>query len=386
MEFRFFIALCRLLYYSVYTVSIALLRGGIRMLKSFSFNKLVDDDYRRHIQLIMVPLIAGVVSFGMFALNIYTHKTALMYSTFIFAIVSLLCALAEFTHKKMSIFPVLLFAVSIIALFTSFLIYGGTEGFSPIWICALPPCALLMTGKKNGSLICAVMFIIIVFLLWTHTGSSLLLYEYTDSFMTRFPLVYIALFLVGLFFEAIREATYNSLIKLQKQYKELSTKDTLTTVYNRYWFNESFSDILQKPDIRPIALLIIDIDNFKRFNDEHGHLFGDKVLRTIACVLQEKTKDIGSVCRWGGEEFVVLMEQCDELQMTQRAELLRSMIEQTLIEDDNGNIAKTTISIGAVCLSHQHGMKLDQLVNLADEVLYEAKTEGRNRIKSRTIS
>ncbi|NCB52622.1 MAG: GGDEF domain-containing protein [Clostridia bacterium] len=356
------------------------------MFRSFSFGRLVNDDYRLHVQMIVVPIIAGAVSFGMFVLNIYTHKTILMYSTLLYAVLSFTNAFFEYRCKKMCAPAVAMFTFTTILLFTSFLIYGGTEGFSPIWICALPLCVLLMTGRKKGSLICAVMFIIIVFLLWTPVGGRVLQFEYTNSFLERFPLVYIAIFLVGFFFEAIREATYNSLIKLQKQYKELSTKDTLTAVYNRYWFNESFADILRRPDDRPIALLIIDIDDFKKFNDEHGHLFGDKVLRVIACILKEKTKDIGSVCRWGGEEFAVLMERCDALKMADRAELLRSIIAQTSVEDDNGNIANTTISVGAVCLNHNNGIALDQLVSLADEALYKAKTDGRNCVRILNIA
>lgn len=168
---------------------------------------------------------------------------------------------------------------------------------------------------------------------------------------------------------------------MQKKYQELSTKDALTTIYNRYWFNELLKTSLSNLDHKPICLLLIDIDHFKKFNDENGHIFGDQVLKTIAVLLEEKTKSVGSVCRWGGEEFAVLLENCNEAAMLMHSEVLREAVQNIDLLDQNKNPIKITVSIGAVYLQQSNKMELENIIELADKALYKAKECGRNCIR-----
>lgn len=346
------------------------------MLKRFSVNLLVDDEYRYRVQMIVIPFVLGIVAFGMFLLNLFTGKTLLMYATLFFSIASL--ANTAVTCKiKNSLTPsYCIFFISILALFTYFLLYGGTEGFSPIWICLLPACGQLLVGRRKGMIMTGAMFLITVFLLWTPVGRGFLLYQYTQSFCMRFPLVYISFWLVGTFFETIRLLTYNELIKVKEKYLHLSTHDTLTGVYNRYWFNARIRATLQqeKPSC---ALLMLDVDFFKHINDTYGHLFGDRVLCQIAAALERETAGQATVCRWGGEEFAVLIENGDVAQASRMAERLRATIGEHTFVTTQGEKVKITVSIG-VAMAAISDKTPETLVSTADKALYQAKEKGRN--------
>ncbi|BBC24030.1 diguanylate cyclase with PAS/PAC sensor [Pseudanabaena sp. ABRG5-3] len=126
---------------------------------------------------------------------------------------------------------------------------------------------------------------------------------------------------------------------------------------------------------RPFAIILIDVDFFKRVNDVYGHDGGDTVLIHLAQILQTKMRHIDSASRWGGEEFLILLPDTTLYKAQEIAERLRSYIE---VNPTQSNI-QITISLG-IAVIRQHGNSLESLITAADHALYEAKRTGRNRV------
>ncbi|GGW61842.1 diguanylate cyclase [Alishewanella tabrizica] len=161
--------------------------------------------------------------------------------------------------------------------------------------------------------------------------------------------------------------------------QQLTLTDHLTGIANRKALDEQLNKarLLYQRYKRPFSILLLDIDFFKAINDQFGHLNGDKVLMAVTKTLVREIRDVDIVGRWGGEEFMVI---CADTQLEQAyglAERLRIAVSQLRILTDDG-IIQLTISIGVAELSEL--MNIDQLLQQADKNLYQAKTQGRNRV------
>lgn len=165
-------------------------------------------------------------------------------------------------------------------------------------------------------------------------------------------------------------------------FKELAVKDGLTGLYNHRHLNEHLLAERDKAilDQKELAVVFVDVDHFKRFNDTEGHLNGDEVLRALGGLLQDKSRDQFIVGRWGGEEFVVLAPNTSLDEAGQFAEDLRQTIEDFEFRaSDQRRLGKITVSAGVAALSGTESP--DDLVARADSALYEAKRAGRNNVK-----
>lgn len=163
--------------------------------------------------------------------------------------------------------------------------------------------------------------------------------------------------------------------------EQLATHDGLTELYN----HRTFYMLLEEEIVRaqryrkPLSLLMIDIDYFKRVNDEHGHQAGDAILRGLSKLLTDKVRSIDKVCRYGGEEITVILPETNEA--SELAERLRAAIEAASFDTGTGKKISVTVSIGAV--SYSGKTKTGQaLASAADTALYAAKQGGRNRVCS----
>lgn len=168
------------------------------------------------------------------------------------------------------------------------------------------------------------------------------------------------------------------LSRVQKE----SLTDALTGVGNRkFMINELRRMVFESDEQKtPLSLLMIDIDFFKKFNDTHGHLVGDQVLKLVARTLTENLKGKDCVARYGGEEFVILLPQTKLIDGNRVADALRNSVAQKKIvrRDNNQNLGGVTISVG---VSQYHsGEQLSQFLKRADAGLYLAKAAGRNRV------
>ncbi len=163
---------------------------------------------------------------------------------------------------------------------------------------------------------------------------------------------------------------------------EMAITDGLTGLFNRRYMETHLAALVEQAGARgkPIALLILDIDYFKSVNDCHGHDAGDDVLREFALRIRKSIRNIDLACRYGGEEFVVVMPETDMAVATMVAERLRRRIASERFAIQNGaNELDVTISIGIAAL----GLAPDDaaaMLKRADQALYRAKRDGRNRV------
>lgn len=162
-----------------------------------------------------------------------------------------------------------------------------------------------------------------------------------------------------------------------------SLVDDLTTLANRKHFDQSLDRLVaeaQQTDV-PFSLLFTDIDHFKKFNDTYGHQTGDQVLRLVALALKQNIKGQDIACRFGGEEFAVLLPRTDLAQSVVVAEHIREAVfSKELVKRSTGeNLGRITISIGVA--EWRRGDTLQSVVERADVCLYAAKRGGRNMVK-----
>lgn len=341
-----------------------------------------DDFQRKRQQMIILLLVIGTISGGMAILNIATHKEVLLIATACFCVVSYIAAFIGHLDKKGMTWSSSIFGTEVILLFVFFIINGGTEGFSTIWLLLIPACGLFALGIKIGSLMSAAVLAALIFFFYTPIGRNLLqCTDYTDSFMMRFPIIYVAFWIIGLFLEVVRDETYNQLVESRQKYEYLSKHDELTGLLNRIGFNREMDRVIAGyEENKTFALMIADVDFFKDINDKYGHSVGDIVLHNMSQVLTEFFADKDAVaCRWGGEEFAVLLSGESALDYINIAEELRAFIENTVLEEKHQ--IKNTISIGCASSDRLDEVDAAKIVIAADQMLYAVKESGRNQVK-----
>jgi len=167
---------------------------------------------------------------------------------------------------------------------------------------------------------------------------------------------------------------------------ELAVTDGLTGLHNRRYLDTHLDTLVARAHSREknLSLLITDIDRFKAVNDSHGHDAGDDVLREFARRLRINVRGMDLACRYGGEEFVIVMPDTPAHVAADVAERLRLQIEQDAFLVSNGaKSLPVTVSVGVATLNRGNGEDAKALLKRADEALYEAKSSGRNRVVSR---
>jgi diguanylate cyclase (GGDEF)-like protein len=166
---------------------------------------------------------------------------------------------------------------------------------------------------------------------------------------------------------------------------DLAHRDGLTGVRNRRYFDESLEAewTRARSASAPLSLLMVDVDHFKQFNDQYGHVLGDDGLRAVArCLTEAVRQPTDIVARYGGEEFAVLLPGVDESRSLEVAERLRTAVENLAIPHRGSPAGRLTISVGASSRIPDLDGKPHALLRNADCALYLAKNRGRNRIAS----
>jgi diguanylate cyclase (GGDEF)-like protein len=168
--------------------------------------------------------------------------------------------------------------------------------------------------------------------------------------------------------------------RLQVALQELAVRDSLTGLYNRRYLDETLEREVSRARREgiPLSLVMLDIDHFKRVNDTYGHQVGDEVLRMLASTLLADIRAEDVACRYGGEEFLILLPNMPLETTMLRAQAWRSAVEALRVTHGNFQIT-FTISLG-VSAYPEHGKTPDDLTRCADQALYRAKNEGRNQV------
>jgi diguanylate cyclase (GGDEF)-like protein len=170
-------------------------------------------------------------------------------------------------------------------------------------------------------------------------------------------------------------------LKLQETLRTQSLRDPLTGLFNRRYLEASFDREIQRAERRkiPLSVLMLDVDHFKRFNDSFGHDAGDALLAQFGALLARIVRTEDVTCRYGGEEFTVLMPEADTELARTRAEEICAAVRVMNVQHRNISLGKITVSIG-VATYKEHGRTPEELMRNADNALYLAKNSGRDRV------
>jgi len=169
---------------------------------------------------------------------------------------------------------------------------------------------------------------------------------------------------------------------LQSRLREQAIRDPLTNLFNRRYLEETLDRELARAarEAYPVSIFMIDIDHFKNVNDSHGHEAGDLVLKAIADVLASQSRRGDFACRFGGEEFIVVMPNINTEVAQERAETLRKMLNSLRVSFDETSLM-VTISMG-IASYPANGTSRDSVLRSADRAMYAAKEAGRDHILS----
>ncbi len=170
-------------------------------------------------------------------------------------------------------------------------------------------------------------------------------------------------------------------VSLQDELRHLASRDPLTNLFNRRAFEETALKAmgLSRLTSQPVSLMLMDLDRFKAINDDHGHKAGDQVLLAFAGHLDDHSRLADLTCRFGGEEFLILLPDTSLAEAQTIAERLRSSWQEKTISIEKVGV-QVTVSIGVAELEQDQDESLFDLIDRADQALYQAKTQGRNRV------
>jgi diguanylate cyclase (GGDEF)-like protein len=163
--------------------------------------------------------------------------------------------------------------------------------------------------------------------------------------------------------------------------KQLAITDSLTGLYNRRYFSEMALEIfeLEKRESDTLSIIMLDIDKFKRVNDTYGHQAGDEVIVQIAVILEHMKRESDIVCRYGGEEFVLLLPKTSGEGAYVVAERIREEVAETIIDFQKEKQISFTVSLGVSEVIYEKDNHIEAVIKRADDALYKAKQSGRNR-------
>ncbi len=221
-----------------------------------------------------------------------------------------------------------------------------------------------------------------------HQTYSYVMIKWAWVSITNFCVAFVAAFMM----ETVR--------RREARLRELVVRDAVTGLYNRRYFIYRLNSEIQRAKRygRTLSLLILDVDDFKKFNDEEGHLAGDALLRSLADILKSHIRrsddklsyEVDIACRYGGEEFAIILPESVSAQGIVAAERIRRRIEtigavslaeriRKKVEQTHHGRVQMTVSIG-VSSYPEHGVEIDSLIRAADDAMYIAKRKGKNRV------
>ncbi|MEN6462558.1 MAG: GGDEF domain-containing protein [Syntrophomonas sp.] len=309
-----------------------------------------------------------------FAIESHSSFTVIFLTRLFFLMVSIVL---YFAVKKINDYSNLVYLITTyeIVFFVSFIViinqYGSISIMSFFSIMAITLAVYIIPNRLINSQIISVLFALSFFIFY---------YNHIEHMETSMLLELVGYSLIFITFGNIQAYLTNFYRRKQfadsRELLRLSVTDSLTGIYNKAKFNQELDwwiDFCNRYG-SPLSLVIFDIDNFKKINDNYGHLTGDNILKSITLLIKNTIRNTDIFARWGGDEFVVLLPNTDIEQAIVITERMRSCIQKSKCD----GVINVTCSFGLVSLLNNENT--ESLLQRADKFLYKAKEQGKNTV------
>ena len=343
------------------------------------FNKLKDEDYYWSLGFYAL-ILAGTAHIFFIFLFLFLDIHQLVIVNILSVSIYLYCifglSIKTLKSKDDSLIGWLVYIELIAHSIAATLYLGPDSGFQYYMYTLVFLPFFVWTYSTSVRLLRIAFIIVIAFLLdwWGHNYSPLIILDTEIINMLHYMNLVLVLVVVSIisYIHTINSKKYQNLLFKQ------SNKDPLTNLYNRRYIGEISKDDFSslKDEGINFALLLIDVDNFKKINDIYGHTCGDNALITLSKILKDNVRQSTIISRWGGEEFLIIMENSNENALIHLAERLRSVVENTIMVDPNK--IKLTITLGGAISKDNETFQ--EVLSRADKALYRGKENGKNKV------
>ncbi len=347
--------------------------------------KILDYQYRRHFIVFCLSMLAFIACTVFGLIDIFTFegiKVTYGYIELGFALIALVNGFAGgFFYKVISAVEIV-FYLFVVAILLFILFTGAASPSSLFWVMLLPCCVYMFCTFKMASIINSFMIVIVVLMFWCPPIRDLApwlkeMNQTNRDLIIRFPLIYLGSTGLGVLFSVVFGLVSKENHRLLKKFTKSAETDFLTQLKNRYWLAREFkhhTDVLTPDDV--VNVIFIDIDDFKQFNDNYGHSFGDVVLIEVANTLKGLCGD--EVVRLGGDEFVYITINKSPRELRNLSEKIRISVDELQFEEPKD--ANVTVSIGVASLKADQDFNFDKVIAIADNQQSLAKQGGKNRV------
>jgi len=348
-----------------------------------------QEEPRQVFQKRMLSGVLSVLALLMAIIN-FASEEVLYGGVMVFYFGLILTAMTLFGRKSLETIATVFLEVSSVLVLLFVLFFGSDNVTTLLWLAIIPSFSMMFLHVRSAVTFLCSTFVFLSILYLTPLADWLRLPE-NPAFPRWFFVAAHGIFVVlcGTL-EILRHLTDLRLEESRKEILRLSFYDDLTQIFNRRSFDASLLKLWNDPSQieKKTSLLMIDIDNFKMYNDNYGHLQGDKILTKIALSIRTAIpSDKYTIARYGGEEFVVLMPETDEKTAIEIAELIKETVGNLGLKyfDADESVSKTlSVSIGVATQKMALLDSPEALIRIADENLYRAKRHGKNSVWSAT--
>jgi diguanylate cyclase (GGDEF)-like protein len=342
-----------------------------------------DPSLQRRLIMTAAILIVTTLTFAAFAFINFEPNSYLLSIVNLTISISTALALYSLIVKKSFYFASYFVTALLFIFLVTFSYFAGNQSFGLIWTVCYPLFVIPILGLRKGMIMVVLFYSVIIPMAYLGIGEWDYGFWNIKGFV-RFTIATVAVVYTTCFFEVSANSAYKTIQEIREKEKlhlialeKLSVTDQLTGLSNRRYFDDHFA--IERKRVKrydsALSLIMIDIDHFKKINDAHGHQVGDSVLQEFSRIIQENVRTTDIISRWGGEEFIILLPATS----SQNAMLIAEKIQSAVNAYRFSDVGHLTASFG-VSNVDPNSTSNRESVNQADQALYEAKKQGRNRV------
>ncbi len=337
----------------------------------------LDDNARLRTNSIVFYFAIATIGIIMAIVNHDSISTFVYASGVVLATMSLLFAVLQMRDRRFSVVLSAIYFCYILVLSTGFILTSGEQDFSLMWLMIFPYVAWLVFNEVMALLFSALLLAITLVLLFFPIEGVFFRIAYESDFKHNFVAIMCFVFVSALLSDLIRMKTRQKLLAITAKLRKRAYEDSLTGIGNRHDF-EQFLENGDAQCAEEVYYAVVDIDYFKLINDSWGHATGDEVLKAIGDVLRNSIRDCDKVFRWGGDEFLIVLDRMPAGHFEKYLNRIRENVEEMQYTPDDTVRISLTASIGGT--RGRRNEPSGGCIRRADECLYEAKRKGRNRV------